>query len=294
MPTAYVGPWRLAEPIPLDPSVNDTWGTILNTNMSLLQEGATGQVSVSLTGLSAYTLTTSNTASDQSRPVSQIYTGALTTNCIVTLPNVSRLGYASNQTTGGFNVILTSGVGTSAILPPDGGWYLYSSDGAGNVILPPLNKSASYFSLTISALTSTSISTNSLFCTGSVEFTSGILVNGPTVCNTSLQVNGTASSQTCEAYFFITLSDYRLKVDFGPYRPVGDIIDSVPVHDAAFKETPDVRRPMFFAHELPSWAVDGEKDAVDKYQGVDMFSLVPLLWREVQELRSRVKALENR
>lgn len=293
MPTAYVGPWRIAEPIPLDPSVDNTWGTILNTNMSLLQEGATGQVSVSLTGLSSWTLTTSNTASDQSRPSAQIYTGALTTNCIVTLPNVSRLGYASNQTTGGFNVILTSGVGTSAILPPDGGWYLYSSDGAGNVILPPLNKSASYFSLSISSLTSTNISTQQFFCTGSAQFADGIIVSNP-ASFTSANVAGTLTSQTCEAYFFITLSDYRLKVDFGPYRPVGDIIDSVPVHDAAFKEKPDVRRPMFFAHELPAWAVDGEKDAADKYQGVDMFSLVPLLWREVQELRSRVKALENR
>lgn len=313
MPTAYVGPWRLAEPIPLDPSVDNTWGTILNTNTSLLQEGATGQTTVDLTGLSTYGLTVNDGASDQSRPAVQFYTGALTTNCIVTLPNVAKYGWAVNNTTptgsSGYNVILSCGVGTSGTIPPDGSWYPYYTDGSGNVVIPNITKANSYTFLEVASLqvsgelllnfpTSQLIVLGAASSINAVTFPSGG-INSAIIVSGNASIAATMQCQTSEAYFYITLSDYRLKVDFGPYQSGGDVIDAVPVHDAALKEWPDVRRPMFFAHELPVWAVSGEKDAVDeegkdKYQGVDIAALVPLLWREVQELRLRVKALESR
>jgi hypothetical protein len=66
----------------------------------------------------------------------QSYTGALTGNCTVTLPNVPKIGWAQNSTSGGFNVILTSGVGTTVSIPPDGFWYWFQCDGAGDISLP--------------------------------------------------------------------------------------------------------------------------------------------------------------
>jgi hypothetical protein len=136
--TTYTVSLRLAEPSPGDPAVRNAWGTILNENQVLLESAITDTAVVSIAGLSTYTLTTANGAVDQARPLVQSYTGALTGNCTVTLPNVPKIGYAQNLTTGGFNVILTTGVGATATIPPDGQWYLFSADGTTDVILVPV------------------------------------------------------------------------------------------------------------------------------------------------------------
>lgn len=60
----------------------------------------------------------------------------------MTLPNVPKVGYAINNTTGGFNVILTAGAGATATIPPDGLWYPYWADGATNVFLLPIGLGA--------------------------------------------------------------------------------------------------------------------------------------------------------
>ena len=43
----------------------NTWGTILNTDWSLVDTAIAGAATVSLTGLTTYTLTTNNGAADQ-------------------------------------------------------------------------------------------------------------------------------------------------------------------------------------------------------------------------------------
>lgn len=120
------------------PAIKDAWGAFLNDNAQLIAQLATGLATVNIAGLLTYTLTASNAASDQSRPLMQDYTGALAGNCTVTIPNVNRWALARNSTTGGFSVILTSGGGTTATMPPDGAWRYYWCDGAGNVSLPNL------------------------------------------------------------------------------------------------------------------------------------------------------------
>jgi hypothetical protein len=92
-----------------------------------------------------------------------------------------------------------------------------------------------------------------------------------------------------------TTSDYRVKITYGAASGVGELIDGVPVHDAAFTITPDDRRPMFLAHELQEmcpWAVTGEKDGAAMQQ-VSLADLVPVLWAEVQNLRRRIAVLEG-
>jgi len=133
--TVFTPSLRLSKSVPGDPAVKNAWGTILNENMTLVEAAILGTASVSIAGLTTYSLTTANGAPDQSRPFIQSYTGALTGNCTVTIPNEPKIGWAQNSTTGGFNVILTAGAGTTATVPPDGSYYWYKADGATNVAL---------------------------------------------------------------------------------------------------------------------------------------------------------------
>ena len=93
-------------------------------------------------------------------------------------------------------------------------------------------------------------------------------------------------------------SDYRAKDIYGPIPDSGALIDSVPVYMGKMKGATQ-ERPMFIAHETPSYAHTGEKDAVDKdgnpvYQQMDASALIPVMWAEIQSLRTRLTALENK
>jgi len=136
--TAYSPIWRLAEMVPGDPAVKNSWGTVQTATVPLLEQGAVGVLDVSVNGLTTYTLSTANNAADEARYLTQNYTGAITGNCTVTIPNVARVGWAKNSTTGSHNVLLTSGAGTQATIAPGGSWFFYWCDGAGNVALVPV------------------------------------------------------------------------------------------------------------------------------------------------------------
>jgi hypothetical protein len=91
-----------------------------------------------------------------------------------------------------------------------------------------------------------------------------------------------------------TASDYRAKEVFGPVADSGSVIDSVPVYTGKMKGATQ-ERPMFIAHETPSYAHTGEKDAVDAdgnpvYQQMDASALIPVMWAEIQSLRKRLAA----
>lgn len=135
--TTFTTLWRLAVITPFDPAVKDSWGPIQDATMPLMEQGAVGLTSVNIAGLTSVSLTTANNATDQARYLVQNYTGALSGDCTVTVPNLQRIGWAQNSTTGGFNVILSAG-GTTVTLPPDGVMRLYVSDGATNITLPPV------------------------------------------------------------------------------------------------------------------------------------------------------------
>jgi hypothetical protein len=89
-------------------------------------------------------------------------------------------------------------------------------------------------------------------------------------------------------------SDYRAKDITGPVTNSGALIDSVPVYMGKMKDATQ-ERPMFIAHEVPSYAHTGEKDAVDAdgnpvYQQMDASALIPVMWAEIQSLRQRLSA----
>lgn len=408
MATSYTATWRLAVLQPGDPGTRNSWGAIQDQTMSLMEQGSVSQIGVSINALTTYALTALNNASDQARYFSQNYTGALAGTCTVTMPDVNKAGWAQNSTTGGHDVILTAGAGTTAIVPPDGRWYFYWCDGSGNVSFPNVGfgtlsvangltvaaggitvggggitvtgDSAITGDLTLpagnirlanaSALTAAdtgatyrnlvsldnsnrvnnfvagavswrimaqngttqlfSMDNTGNFVTGAGQSSSPIATqqdgwafgnDGATSAYslTGCPLNlGTPNAQLATFYngtvtlvgsittnsvttSYNTTSDYRLKVRFGPAES-GDLIDAIPVHDAAFKTLPESRRPMFFAHELARvapWAVSGEKDAVDSAgrivpQMVDMTVFVPAMIAEIQSLRRRIDELEKR
>ena len=91
-----------------------------------------------------------------------------------------------------------------------------------------------------------------------------------------------------------TTSDYRAKDISGPVNNSGALIDSIPVYMGTMKGATQ-ERPMFIAHETPTYAHTGEKDAVDAdgnpvYQQMDASALIPVMWAEIQSLRQRLAA----
>jgi hypothetical protein len=106
-------------------------------------------------------------------------------------------------------------------------------------------------------------------------------------------------SVTTTATAYNTSSDYRLKENPTPLIGGLATIDQLQPCEFTWKSDGSTGRG-FIAHELQAVvpeAVTGEKDAVDaegnpEYQGVDAAKLVPYLVSAVQELKTRVEALE--
>lgn len=126
--TTYTPSLRFAIMTPGDPAVRDQWGQIRDTTVTLYEQAIVGNSPISIDGMTSYTLTANNNASDQARQALYSFAGALTGNCTVTIPPVPRIGWAANYTTGGYNVVLTTGSGITATLAP-GLTYFFDCDG---------------------------------------------------------------------------------------------------------------------------------------------------------------------
>ena len=110
--------------------------------------------------------------------------------------------------------------------------------------------------------------------------------------NPNGRVGYIATSSNTTTYY--TSSDYRLKENQLPIvGALGKLLQLKP-YTFNFKSDPTTKVTGFFAHEaqevLPE-AVDGEKDG-ENMQAVDYSKFVPLLTAAVQELTTRVEALE--
>lgn len=118
-----------------------TWGTSLNTDMSLIEQAITGDNGyaggsggISIAGLTTFTMTANNGATDQSRQLLFPFVGALGADCTVTMPAHVKVGWVLNATTGSHNVILTTGSGTTLTVG-GGSWVFFYCDGT-NVTTP--------------------------------------------------------------------------------------------------------------------------------------------------------------
>lgn len=133
--TTYTQSLRLWQGTPFDPAIRAAWGPPLNTNDTLIDNAINLQAPIDLTGLTTYTLTTSNGAPDQARCAVLNLINTPAAACTVILPNVPRVGWAINNTLGGQTITLQAGSGTTVALPADGTYHLYVADGAGNIAL---------------------------------------------------------------------------------------------------------------------------------------------------------------
>ena len=128
--TSYTGDYGFTLMVPGDPAVANAWGTVLNTNFSLIDAAIGSTLSLSVAGNSNVTLTAVNGGSDQSRNANFIFTGVLTGNITVFWPVAPRGGVFSvtNSTTGAFTLTcaVTGTPGTTVVVPQTGSMALYS------------------------------------------------------------------------------------------------------------------------------------------------------------------------
>ena len=120
---------------PLVGGDSGAWATLLNSDLAYIDAGVNGMLTIPVGGQTTYTLEAAGDAGDQARYAWYNFTGVLTANCTVTIPANQKIGIIKNGTTGGFNIVLTTGSGnsltvsTASIVP-------YYCDGTNVVLLP--------------------------------------------------------------------------------------------------------------------------------------------------------------
>ena len=105
------------------------WGTSTNNNLgTLIEQAITNVGSITLSG-STYTLTSFNGITDESRNAVLVFSGSLGSACTVIAPAVQKIYIVRNNTTGGQNVIMSLGVGSTVTIP-NGQTFIVFSDGS--------------------------------------------------------------------------------------------------------------------------------------------------------------------
>jgi hypothetical protein len=110
-----------------------------------------------------------------------------------------------------------------------------------------------------------------------------------------MNTTSTTFNNSVSALSFTAMSDYRVKKDIKPLKLEEYSVDNLnPVH-FKFKDS-DKESIGLIAHELQKeypFLVEGEKDG-EKTQSVNYNGLIGVLIKEIQELKNRIKILENK
>jgi len=102
------------------------WGTTTNTNLgTLVEQAITGVQSISIAGLTTYSLSALNGISDQSRNAVLVFTGALSASCAITAPAVNKTYVVYNNTTGGYAITIKTASGTAVSIANGATAYVY-------------------------------------------------------------------------------------------------------------------------------------------------------------------------
>ena len=102
----------------------------------------------------------------------------------------------------------------------------------------------------------------------------------------SISVTGSATA-------YNTSSDVSLKKNIVDAPSASDKIDAIQVRSFDWKSTDEHQEYGFIAQELRTVVPEAVTAPEDMTWSVDYSKLVPLLVKEVQELRARVAELEN-
>ena len=145
-----------------------TWGTKTNTNWQLIEQAVAGVQSISIAGGAATTnLVMTNAALSNARNIVLVFTGAITGNQIVTIPDTIQKYYILyNNTSGAFTVTFKTVSGTGITLT-QGKYCLAYSDGTNVYQVDHSNLSGTIASGSIAAgaVTSTAIATGAVTST---------------------------------------------------------------------------------------------------------------------------------
>lgn len=117
MANTFTTQLQLIKPTPADPLSQNTWGSLLDTDMDLLDSAVAGELSLSVAGNTNVTLTTSQGAADQERNQHFVFSGALTGDVIVLFPSGRTKQFsADNATSGAFALKIGVSNGSGAAL----------------------------------------------------------------------------------------------------------------------------------------------------------------------------------
>ena len=111
----------------------------------------------------------------------------------------------------------------------------------------------------------------------------------------SSQIGSITQSGTT-AVLYNTTSDQRLKENIEDAASASDLIDSLQVRQFDWKTDSSHQRYGFVAQELVTVAPEAvhQPSDPDDMMAVDYSKLVPMLVKEIQSLRKRLAALENK
>jgi hypothetical protein len=97
---------------------NNAWGTILNGSLTTIERSIAGNISHAVTSRT-FDLSGSPPPSGVTQPLDmlQVFTGVLTANEIVIVPNLSKFWLIDNQTTGNFQLLMQTPSGAFINIP---------------------------------------------------------------------------------------------------------------------------------------------------------------------------------
>jgi microcystin-dependent protein len=125
---------------------NNTWGTNLNSSVFQILEDAIANILTS--AVTGGTLDLSTNAPplgpSAARYAGLVFTGTLTSNQTVKVPNLSKFWWVKVATGGGFTLSMQTPSGTPVVVPSQQGilpasWQLVLCDGANNIVVMPFN-----------------------------------------------------------------------------------------------------------------------------------------------------------
>ena len=113
--TTYTSSLRMI--LPDSGALVNTWGTVLNASLiNLIDSSIAGYTSITMSDAD-YTLTTANGSGDQARSAFLNFTGTNTAIRNVLAPAVSKEYVVSNNTTGGFSIVIKISGGAGVTVP---------------------------------------------------------------------------------------------------------------------------------------------------------------------------------
>ena len=137
MTSTYVNDLRLNEMATGDAS--GSWGTVTNTNLELISEAFSYGTEAITENADTHNTLIANGGTDPGRSLFLKYTGALDSACTITISagastsdfTISKVWFIHNATTGGEDIIITSGSGANVTIPAGHTKCIYT-DGAGS------------------------------------------------------------------------------------------------------------------------------------------------------------------